>query len=61
MIKHVLSVFSILLLLPFAVAAQNSVTGHVKDARTNEPLIGVKVVVKGNTSMGTISDNVELC
>lgn len=56
MIKHVLSIISILLLLPFAVAAQNLVTGHVKDARTNEPLIGVNVAVKGNTSMGTISD-----
>jgi len=56
MVKNLFSVFLILFLLPFAAMAQNAITGHVKDARTNEPLIGVNIVMKGNTSIGTISD-----
>lgn len=56
MLKHVCIAFLILLMLPMAISAQNVLTGHVKDARTNEPLIGVSVVLKGNTTVGTISD-----
>lgn len=56
MLKHVCIAFLILLVLPMAISAQNVLTGHVKDARTNEPLIGVSVVLKGNTTVGTISD-----
>lgn len=56
MVKHSILMIVILFLLPFTAVAQNVVTGHVKDARTNEPLIGVNIVVKGNTSLGTISD-----
>lgn len=56
MLKHLCMTFLFLLLLPVAASAQNAMTGHVKDARTNEPLIGVSVVLKGNTTVGTISD-----
>lgn len=56
MLKHVCIAFLILLMSPMAISAQNVLTGHVKDARTNEPLIGVSVVLKGNTTVGTISD-----
>ena len=56
MLKHVCMTFLILFLLPVAISAQNVLTGHVKDARTNEPLIGVSVVLKGNATVGTISD-----
>ena len=56
MVKHVFSMFLVLFLLPFTVAAQHVVTGHIKDAGMDEPLAGVNIVVKGNTSIGTISD-----
>ena len=35
--------------------AQQKVTGKVKDS-TGEPIIGASVVVKGNTTLGTITD-----
>lgn len=56
MLKHVCMTFLILLLLPAVASAQNVLTGRVKDARTNEPLIGVSVVLKENTTVGTITD-----
>ncbi|MCY4300029.1 MAG: TonB-dependent receptor plug domain-containing protein, partial [Flavobacteriaceae bacterium] len=40
--------------MPIA-SAQVQISGNVKDAETNEPLLGVQVVVQG-TSFGTISD-----
>ena len=56
MLKHVCITFLILFLLPAVASAQNVLTGHVTDARTNEPLIGVSVVLKENTTVGTITD-----
>jgi len=56
MVKHAIFVFLIALLLPLTTAAQHVVTGSVRDARTNEALMGVNIVVKGNASVGTISD-----
>lgn len=58
MLRHVSILFLILLLLPFAMKAQDvlTLTGHVKDAKTGEPLIGVNIIQKNNASVGTISD-----
>ncbi len=36
--------------------AERSILGQVKDSETGEPLIGVNVTVKGNTTIGTITD-----
>lgn len=56
MLKHAFMTFIILCLVPIMASAQDVVTGQVKDARTQEPLIGVSVVLKGNTTIGTITD-----
>ena len=52
--KHL---FLLLTLLSFSLTAlaQQKVTGKVKDS-TGEPVIGASVVVKGNNTMGTITD-----
>lgn len=55
MAKHLL-LWLFLLSMPLSAMAQVSISGHVKDARTNEPLIGVSVVQKSNPSVGTITD-----
>ena len=52
--KHL---FLLLILLSFSLTAlaQQKVTGKVKDS-SGEPVIGASVVVKGNNTMGTITD-----
>jgi iron complex outermembrane receptor protein len=45
----------LLLLLPLVAFAQETITGTVNQAGTNEPLSGANVLVKGTTS-GTITD-----
>lgn len=52
--KHL---FLLLTLLSFSLTAlaQQKVTGKVKDS-SGEPIIGASVVVKGNNTMGTITD-----
>ena len=52
--KHL---FLLLTLLSFSLTAlaQHKVTGKVKDS-SGEPVIGASVVVKGNNTMGTITD-----
>ena len=52
--KHL---FLLLTLLSFSLTAlaQQKVTGQVKDS-SGEPVIGASVVVKGNNTMGTITD-----
>ncbi len=45
----------LLLFLPFVAFAQETITGTVTQAGTNEPLSGANVLVKG-TSTGTITD-----
>lgn len=52
--KHL---FLLLTLLSFSLTAlaQQKVTGEVKDS-SGEPVIGASVVVKGNNTMGTITD-----
>lgn len=52
--KHL---FLLLTLLSFSLTAlaQQKVTGRVKDS-SGEPVIGASVVVKGNNTMGTITD-----
>ena len=45
----------LLLLLPLVAFAQETITGTVTQAGTNEPLSGANVLVKGTTS-GTITD-----
>ena len=48
--------FVLALILPQCLYAQNkTITGTVTDS-TQEPLIGVNVTVKGNSSVGTITD-----
>lgn len=47
--------FSILMLLPFAMLAQQTVKGKVLEKTTGQPLPGVNIVVKG-TSNGTSTD-----
>ncbi|MGB1121446.1 MAG: carboxypeptidase-like regulatory domain-containing protein, partial [Saprospiraceae bacterium] len=47
-------VIGLLLLFPFFINAQ-TITGFVKDAATNEPLVGVNVVIDGTTN-GTATD-----
>lgn len=58
MLKDVGVLFLILFLLPFSIRAQEvlTVTGQVKDAKTDEPLIGVNIILKENVSVGTVSD-----
>lgn len=50
-----LSVLLCSLLLSVTVAAQRTVTGTVTGSESNEPLIGVSIVVKG-TGSGTVTD-----
>lgn len=45
----------LLLLLPFGAFAQNTVEGVVTDAKTNQPLAGVNIVIQG-TSTGVSTD-----
>ena len=47
-------VIGLLLFFPFFINAQ-TITGFVKDAATNEPLVGVNVVIDGTTN-GTVTD-----
>ena len=47
--------FSILMLLPFAMLAQQTVKGKVLERTTGQPLPGVNIIVKG-TSNGTSTD-----
>jgi TonB-dependent starch-binding outer membrane protein SusC len=46
---------SILMLVPFAMFAQQTVTGKVLEKSTGQPLPGVNIIVKGTTN-GTTSD-----
>src|SRR5664279_5868134 len=43
------------ILTAFSAFGQQKVTGTVRDAKTNEPLIGVNVAVEG-TTVGAITD-----
>ena len=43
------------LLLPLAAAAQSTLTGVVRDAYTQEPLLGATVLLRGST-IGTVTD-----
>ncbi len=43
------------MLSQFAMSQNVAIKGHITDAGTNEPLIGVNIVVK-NTTIGTVSD-----
>lgn len=55
--KKLLSVLFLLSFTLAAVYAQNiQIKGTVVSGTDNEPLPGVNVVVKGNTSTGTITD-----
>lgn len=54
MIKRLL-VFG-LALAPLWAIAQNLITGHVKDVRTSEPLIGASVIVKSEKGQGVVTD-----
>jgi TonB-linked SusC/RagA family outer membrane protein len=53
--KGLLSTVLFLTLCTFSVSAANSIKGVVKDAKTNEPLIGVTIQVEGLKS-GTITN-----
>jgi TonB-dependent starch-binding outer membrane protein SusC len=53
--KSLFSTFLLLTLCTFSISAANSIKGVVKDAKTNEPLIGVTIQVEGLKS-GTITN-----
>lgn len=53
--KSLFSTFLLLTLCTFSISAANSIKGVVKDAKTNEPLIGVTIQVEGSKS-GTITN-----
>ena len=58
-VKHKLKSIMLMFawLLSLSLVAQNiTVTGTVTDNTFNEPVIGATVVVKGNTSQGTVTD-----
>src|ERR1035437_8754523 len=55
LLKSLLSTFLLLTLCTFSISAANSIKGVVKDAKTNEPLIGVTIQVEGSKS-GTITN-----
>lgn len=44
------------LLMPLKALAQTTVTGHITDVRTGEPLIGVSVIVKDAKGRGVVTD-----
>lgn len=45
-----------LTLAPFWALAQNQITGHIKDARSGEPLIGATVIVKSEKGKGAVTN-----
>lgn len=45
-----------ILLMPLRVLSQTTVTGHITDVRTGEPLIGVSVIVKDAKGKGVVTD-----
>src|SRR6187549_2092319 len=53
--KHLLIVFTCLMLLPFAAKTQTTVTGVVVDVNGGLPLIGV-TVLEAQTDQGTLTD-----
>lgn len=54
-VKHLLSVLACFALSLAGVSAQNTLSGKVTDAETQEPLIGANILITG-TSTGTITD-----
>lgn len=55
MVKRFL-IATIVAIGPLYALAQGQIRGNVRDARSGEPLIGAAVVVKGEKSVGTVSD-----
>ena len=45
-----------LALAPLWAIAQNLISGHIKDVRTGEPLIGASVIVKSEKGQGVVTD-----
>lgn len=41
---------------PLLAIAQNLISGHIKDVRTGEPLIGASVIVKSQKGQGVLTD-----
>ena len=41
---------------PLYALAQGLITGHIKDVRTGEPLIGASVIVKSERGQGVVTD-----
>lgn len=48
--------YIILSFLPATLLAQTTITGHVRDARTGEELIGASLVPKNSSELGTVTD-----
>ena len=56
--KHILSIIALLsTIYAHGQIEQGLVSGTVKDAKTGESIIAAYVVVKGNSSKGTVADN----
>ena len=58
--KRILTMVVLLLSFPFithAIADTGSLSGHIRDARTNEPLIGATVKIVGSTLGAATNQN----
>ena len=51
-----LLVATIVAIGPLLAFAQNVISGHIKDVRTGEPLIGASVIVKSEKGQGVVTD-----
>ena len=55
MVKRLL-IATFVAISPLYALAQGLITGHIKDARTGEPLIGASVAVKSEKGQGVVTD-----
>ena len=55
MVKR-LFVATVVAIGPLLASAQNLITGHLRDVRTGDPLIGASVIVKSEKSQGVVTD-----
>ena len=55
MVKR-LFIATLVAISPLLAVAQNLITGHIKDVRTGEPLIGASVIVKNSKGQGVVTD-----
>mgnify|MGYP000131932587 CR=1 FL=1 len=54
--KKLTIILSVLLFAAFSASAQQQITGKITNAESGEPIPGVSIVVKGQSTIGTTSD-----